>query len=212
MGAKLMSSRKTIRGLRRDTRRLQSSLQQSLECPFTLDELRRALHQLKPRKAAGPDGIAPEMLKKLLPAALPILFQHLNTSWITQWYPQFWRSAEIISFHKKGKNFQLIGSNRPIALTSTISKTMEKIIVNRMSKWLKDNGTLSPWRAGFLKGNCTADQCLRLSQVFMDEFQSKQRLRSVAAFFDFSKAYDQVWRANLLQKMLNIGAPLRFVE
>ena len=81
-----------------------------------------------------------------------------------------------------------------------------------MSEWLKDNGILSPWQAGFHKGHCTADQCFQLSQVIMNVFQSKQRLRSVAAFFDFSKAYDQVWRANLFQKMLNIGAPLQFVE
>ena len=57
------SIKKTIRRLRRDTRRLQGSPRQLLECPFTLDELRRALHQLKPGKAASPDGIALEVLK-----------------------------------------------------------------------------------------------------------------------------------------------------
>ena len=99
-----------------------------------------------------------------------------------------------------------------LALTSTLCKTMESIIANYMSKWLEDNEILSSWQAGFPKGRCNTDQCLRLSQVIMDGFQSKQRLRSVTAFFDFSKAYDQAWRANLLQKMLNSGAPLRFVE
>ena len=138
------------------------------------------------------------MLKYLPPAALPVLLHLINTSWTTQWCPQSWRTAEIIPYLKKGKDPQLIGSYRPIALTSTISKTMERLIVNRLSKFLEDNGILSPWQAGFRKGRSTTDQCLRLSQFVMDGFQSKQRLRSIAAFFDFSKAYDQVWRANLL--------------
>ena len=30
--------------------------------------------------------------------------------------------------------------------------------------------------------------------------------------FDYSKAYDTVWRTGLLQKMLDIGVPLRFVQ
>ena len=64
---------------------------------------------------------------------------------------------------------------------------MERIIVKRMSKWLEYNAILSPKQAGFCKGRCIGDQCLRLSQVVMDGFQSKQRLRSAAAFFD-------IWR------------------
>ena len=30
--------------------------------------------------------------------------------------------------------------------------------------------------------------------------------------FDYSKAYDAVWRTGVLQKMLDIGVPLRFVQ
>ena len=76
-------SKRTVRGLQRDARRLQGSPRQPLEFPFTLDELRRALHQLKPGKASVLDGIDPKMLKQLLPAALPVLLQLLNTSWTT---------------------------------------------------------------------------------------------------------------------------------
>ena len=36
--------------------------------------------------------------------------------------------------------------------------------------------------------------------------------RTVLMLFDYSKAYDIVWRTGLLQKMLDIGVPLRFVQ
>ena len=36
--------------------------------------------------------------------------------------------------------------------------------------------------------------------------------RTVLMLFDYSKEYDTVWRTGLLQKMLDIGIPLRFVQ
>ena len=59
---------------------------------------------------------------------------------------------------------------------------------------------------------CTTDQCLRLSQFVGDGFQSTNKERTVLMLFDYSTACDTVWRTGLLQKMLDIGVPLRFVQ
>ena len=101
---------------------------------------------------------------------------------------------------------------RPIALTSTNGKLPERLIVNRLSRWLESKSLLSPWQAGFRKRRCSTDQCLRLSQFVCDGFQSTNNGRTVLILFDYSKAYDTVWRTGLLQKMLDIGVPLRFVQ
>ena len=101
---------------------------------------------------------------------------------------------------------------RPIALTSTIEKLLERLIVNRLSWCLEAKSLLSPWQAGFSKRRCTTDQCLRLSQFVSDGFQSTNKERTVLMLFDYSKAYDTVWRTGLLQKMLDIGVQLRFVQ
>ena len=85
-------------------------------------------------------------------------------------------------------------------------------IVNRLSWWLEEKSLLSPWQAVFRKRRCTTDQCLRLSQFASDGFQSTNKERTVLMLFDYSKAYDTVWRTGLLQKMLDIGVPLRFVQ
>ena len=100
----------------------------------------------------------------------------------------------------------------PIALTSTIGKLLERLIVNRLSWWLEAKWLLSPWQAGFRKRRCTTDQCLRLSQFVSHGFQSTNKERTVLMLFDYSKAYDTVWRTGLLQKMLDIGVPLHFVQ
>ena len=58
----------------------------------------------------------------------------------------------------------------------------------------------------------TEDQTLRITQTVSDGFQAKPMKRSVLALFDFSKAYDTVWRADLLGILLNAGTPFKFVK
>jgi hypothetical protein len=54
---------------------------------------------------------------------------------------------------------------------------------------------------------------IRLSQAISDGFQAKKPPnRTVLAFLDFSKAYDKVWRADLLAMMLRKGVPVRYVR
>ena len=136
----------------------------------------------------------------------------LNASWTTGWCPQAWRTATIVPFLKKEKDPQAVSSYRPIALTSTIGKLLERLIVNRLSWWLEAKSLLSPWQAGFRKRRCTTDQCLRLSQFVSDGFQSTNKERTVLMLFDYSKACNTVWRTGLHQKMLDIGVSLRFVQ
>ena len=82
------------------------------------------------------------------------------------------------------------------------------------SPFLVVGGEVAPqsWQAGFRKRRCTTDQCLRLSQFVSDGLQSTNKERTVLMLCDYSKAYDTVWRTGLLQKMLDIRVPLRFVQ
>ncbi len=69
---------------------------------------------------------------------------------------------------------------------------------------------LSHWQAGFRNGRSATDQILRLTQYVFDGFQTKEKI--VACIFDYSKAYDTVWRTGLLRKMRQLGVPHRFIE
>ena len=173
------------------------NMQSLLRCPrrtpeqaFHQDELQSALKQIEVGKAAGSDEIAPDLLKPL-PADVEVkLLEILNHSWLEGWCPQSWWDAVIIPFLKKDKNTQSVECYRPIAVTSTICKLLERMIVNRLSWWLEEHSLLSPWQAGFRKGRSTVDQCLRLSQHISDGFQSSERLQTGMTLFDFSKAYE----------------------
>ena len=61
------SSRRDVRELRSGVRRLLGSPRQELEQAFTPEELAAALKTIMARKAGGPDGVAPDLLKHLPP-------------------------------------------------------------------------------------------------------------------------------------------------
>ena len=206
------SSRRAVRELRSGVRRLLGSPRHELEQAFTPEELATALKTVKAVKAGGPDGVAPDLLKHLPLNTQKELRFILNASWTTGWCPQAWRTATIVPFLKKEKDPQAVSSYRPIAPFSTIRKFLEGLIVNRLSWWLEAKSLISPWQARFCKRRCTTDQCLRLSQCICDGFHLTNKEQTVLMLFDYYKACDTVWRAGLLQKMLDIGVPLRFVQ
>jgi ribonuclease P/MRP protein subunit RPP40 len=54
---------------------------------------------------------------------------------------------------------------------------------------------------------------IKLSQAISDGFQVKKPPnRTVLALLDFSKAYNKVWRTDLLATMLRKGVPVRYVR
>ena len=187
------SSRKAVRELRSGVRRLLGSPRQELEQAFTSEELATAMKTVKAGKDGGPDGVAPDLLEHLALNTQKELLSILNPSWTTGWCQQAWRTARIVPFLQKEKDPQAVSSYRPIALTSTIGKLLERLIVNRLSWWLEAKSLLSPWQAGFRKRRCTTDQCHRLSQFASDGFQLTNKERTVLMLFDYSKAYDTVY-------------------
>ena len=64
------------------------------------DELQQALSQLKVGKAAGPDNIAPDLLRHLSTIGSSVLLTILNSSWLSIRCPQFMRSAYLVPFLK----------------------------------------------------------------------------------------------------------------
>ena len=138
------SSRRAVRELRSGVRRLLGSPSQELEQASTPEQLAAALKNVKAGKAGGPVGVAPDLLKHLPLNTQKELMFILKASWTTGWCPQAWRTATIVLFRKKEKDPQAVSSYRPIALTSSIGKLLERLTVNRLSRWLEAKSLLSP--------------------------------------------------------------------
>ena len=75
----------------------------NLSQAFTTDEIINALKATKAGKAAGPDGIFPDMLKDIGPAAVRWLQAFYDDVMTTAKIPKIWRSANVIAIRKPGK-------------------------------------------------------------------------------------------------------------
>jgi hypothetical protein len=89
---------------------------------------------------------------------LSILFERSMTC---NYIPDVWKTAKITPLHKKGSTTSC-SNYRPISLTSTICKVMERIIVNQMQSFLHSHNLTTSAQYGFQK---KAPQLFNLSNV-----------------------------------------------
>ena len=99
---------------------------------FNLDELVQAI-QLSHDSATGPDEIYYQMLKQLPDTSLETLLNILNYIWTTGKFPEDWIYATLIPIPKPGKDPAEPNNYRPIALTSCLCKTLERMINKRLT-------------------------------------------------------------------------------
>ena len=149
--------------------------------PFTPKELQLAKERITEGKAYGEDGISPEVMKRC--DFDEIILGFCNQALNDGVAPEQWRICNIIPVPKKG---DLTDTNnyRGISLTSIVTKTLNRMILNRIQpevdKKLRDN------QNGFRKGRSTTSHILTLRRIL--EGARAKNLSAVMVFIDFRKA------------------------
>lgn len=169
---------------------------------FTLAELRYALASSKP-SAPGSDRVHYSMLTHLAESSFDFLLKFFNRVWKEGQLPNEWKKAIIVPFLKPGKDRSNASSYRPIALTSCLGKTFERLVNNRLIFILESNSLLSRFQCGFRASRSTTDHLVRLETGIREAFVNRQFYLSV--FFDLEKAYDTTWRYGILQDLVHVG-------
>ncbi|GFT35562.1 probable RNA-directed DNA polymerase from transposon X-element [Trichonephila clavipes] len=171
-------------------------------CDFDMFELKRALssaHNTSP----GPDGISYVLLRHLCEDSLVSLLYLFNRIWREQVYPTQWQEAIVIPILKPGKDPKNPLSYRPIALTSCLCKTLERVVNARLVYQLEKNKCIPLFQSGFRKGRSTLDNIITLENKIRNAFVRRNHLVSI--FFDIEKAYDRTWRYGILRTLFNFG-------
>ena len=165
-------------------------------------DLKRSLKKSN-NSSPGPDLIHYEILRHLPIETLHILLDIINETWKSDTFPESWREALIISIPKPGKDHFNPLNYRPIALTSCICKTVERMVNELLVWYLEKNGLLAKQQCGYRSNRSTVDHLVRLETFIRDAFIHNQHL--VAVFFDFQKAYDTTWKYGILKDLHNMG-------
>ena len=116
-------------------------------------------------------------------------------------------------FHHRGmrckpcKDHSDPGNFRPIALTSCLCKTMERM-VNACLMWsLELQGLLFEKQCGFRKNHSMLDHLVCFETFIINAFVKKNVL---TIFFDLEKAYDTTWKHGILVDLWDLG--FRFIQ
>ena len=178
----------------------------SLDKPFSEEEVKQSIKMLKNKKAAGLDRIRNEMLKcgaRYLTTSLTKLFNFILTKGT---YPDSWSTGLISPIFKSG-NKSDPSNYRGICVTSCLGKLFSAVLNNRLLNYLQDHDLIHPSQIGFLKGSRTSDHIFSLRTLIDKYVTHTNKGKLFCCFIDFQKAFDSIWHDGLLHKLLykNIG-------
>jgi len=169
---------------------------------FSLNELKQAI-QKSSDSAPGFDDIHYRLLSNLPEPCLYILLRLFNDIWCSGKFPSDWQEAIIIPIPKPGKDHSNPSNYRPIALTSCLCKTMERMVNARLTWVLEHDKLLANSQCGFRKNRSTVDHLVRFETFIREGFARKEH--TVAVFFDLEKAYDTTWKHGILRDLHDMG-------
>ena len=176
----------------------------------TLDEVMASIKDLTSGKAAGADGIPPDIFKHGGTAIAEELLKIFSQIWGEQKVPQDFRDAEIVHLYKNKGDCKCCDNHRGISLLCIAGKILARLLLNRLNKHIYLLGLIPESQCGFRPGRGTTDMLFALRQL-----QEKCKLHSVdlyLLFIDLTKAFDTVNRDGLWAMLAKIGCPELFID
>ena len=169
---------------------------------LTDDELKEASRSLKLNKSSGYDNISSNVVNETSDIFFTLLKYIFNLSLQQGIFPENLKIPKVSPVYKKDEEF-LLTNYRPISVLPCFSKLLERIMYNRLFKYLSENGILYKKQFGFQTSHSTEHAILLLvNQLYQSFDESKFTL---GMFIDLSKALDTVDHKILTKKLELFG-------
>ena len=169
---------------------------------INVNGVEKLLTNLNVKKAAGPDGIPPRLLKMVAKEISPALTKLFQLSIAIGTVPRTWKHAYVQPIFKKGDRSEA-QNYRPISLTCICCKLLEHVIRTEMTKHLESNNILNDVQHGFRKHRSCETQLVSFTDDLSTEIDRGGQMDVI--FLDFAKAFDKVSHQNLINKLYSVG-------
>ncbi|XP_038117204.1 uncharacterized protein LOC119769300 [Culex quinquefasciatus] len=175
--------------------------------PPTLEDVEKAVKELKNAKSAGKDGLPAELFKHGSARMIEILHQIVQRIWCEEQLPTDWLDGLITPIYKKGQRLDC-ANYRGITILNSAYKVLSRILWSKLRPLTET--FVGEYQCGFRAGRSTTDQMFTLRQI-LDKFR-EYNLQTHHLFIDFKAAYDSVKRNELWKIMLEHGFPAKLIR
>jgi Reverse transcriptase (RNA-dependent DNA polymerase)/Endonuclease-reverse transcriptase len=169
---------------------------------ITPEKVKNVIKNLKNDSAPGPDQISAVFLKNTIDSISFPLSVVMQASLDTGILPLDWISSTVTPIYKKGDK-KTASNYRPISLTSIPCKCLERIIVEELLVFLKEEALLPVEQHGFIPGRSVMTNLLVNLKGWTLEFDRGNPVDII--YLDFEKAFDRVPFGRLLLKLEHFG-------
>lgn len=173
---------------------------------FLLDtnetEVMEIILKLKNNKTNDCNNLNTNIIKSIANEITSTITHLINTSFNTGIFPQSLKLSRVVPIYKDHKHTDP-NNYRPITITNTISKIIEKIMKKRLVNYLTSNRLLNEDQYGFRKGSNTLFAIMNILHRAYKAIDNKEKVGII--FLDLSKAFDMVDHELLLNKLETLG-------
>jgi hypothetical protein len=165
-------------------------------------EVVSTMRAMESKSSIDSEGISIKLLKSIaieISKPLTIIF---NKSIQTGKFPSELKTSRVVPIFKGGDP-TTCDNYRPIALLSSLSKTLEKIVANRLSDHLSSHHLLYHGQFGFQRMRNTEQNLIRVVNYISESLNNKEYC--IGLFLDLKKAFDVCSHEILLKKLKNMG-------
>ncbi|XP_045810455.1 uncharacterized protein LOC123904892 [Trifolium pratense] len=182
---------------------------QMIRGDITNEEVKRAVFNMSPWKAPGPDGFPAGFYQKSWKIVGQSVCDFVKQVWSNPLCVRDVNYTDICLIPKVDQP-ESIQQFRPISLCNTLYKIVSKVMTNR----IKDTITtvVSPHQTGFIPGRSIHENIV----VAQEMAHSMRKLNGKVGYFaikvDLSKAYDRLNWNFIHQTLTEVGYPLEWIN
>ena len=157
--------------------------------PVTEIEVKIEIDKLNQNKSAGYDELSAKVIKFIGNEICRSLAHIFNLTFTTGIIPDSLKIALVTPVYKANEDFRF-QNYRPISVLSCFSKLLEKVMYQRLIKFIDANEILSKHQYGFRKNRSTEHAIIEITDKISKAIDEGKY--TIGIFLDLSKAFDTV--------------------